>query len=218
VAFVRKKLAFAELVETNPESALSPGTLLTSSQAAALLQTNRASINNWVRQGRLRASRTPGGHHRIRVADLMSFLCAHSLPVPQPLRGGLRRRVLIVDDDVKQLRALEKVLKPFAEQVEVHTVQKGIDALILIGQIQPHIVFLDLFMPDLDGIEVCKRLRQFASTKDCKIVITTGSLTRESQEAAKQAGASAFLQKPVSLRTLVDEIDLDYAMPQARLN
>ncbi len=191
---------------------LSPDDLLTSSEVALLLQMNRASVNKWVRDGLLRAYKTPGGHHRIKVSDLVAFLTVHQLPIPVSLNEVMRRRVLVVDDDPRQLNALRRALKPYAGRLELELVTNGIDALVRIGEFRPHAILLDLVMPDLDGLEVLKRLRQLAATKETKIVITTGKLTPKIRETATAAGATSCLQKPFSLESLLTELDLEEAM------
>src|ERR1700739_1873681 len=97
---------------------IDPERLLTSSEVGALLQVNPSSVKKWVNDGRIAAFRTPGGHRRIRVADLLDFLNRHSMPIPRELAGAAtRRRVLIVDDDLITLRALERRLKPYRTRV-----------------------------------------------------------------------------------------------------
>jgi excisionase family DNA binding protein len=62
-------------------------TYLTSHQAADLIQVNPSSVNKWVKEGRIPAYRTPGGHRRIQAADLVAFLTEYAMPVPVPLAG-----------------------------------------------------------------------------------------------------------------------------------
>jgi excisionase family DNA binding protein len=187
---------------------LSPDDLLTSSDVATLLQMNRASVNKWVRDGLLRAYKTPGGHHRIRVTDLVAFLTVHELPVPGSLTEVMRRRVLVVDDDQRHLQTIRRALKPYAAAVELELVTNGIDALVRIGEFRPHAILLDVVMPDIDGIEVLKRLRQLETTKDTNIVMTSGKLTQKIKEAALEAGASSCLQKPMALDVLLQELGI----------
>jgi excisionase family DNA binding protein len=63
--------------------------LLTSHEVGDLLQVNPSSVKKWVNEGRIAAFRTPGGHRRIRVADLVEFLNRHAMPIPRPLAGGV---------------------------------------------------------------------------------------------------------------------------------
>lgn len=63
--------------------------LLTSHEAGWYIQVNPSSINKWVKEGKLKAFRTPGGHRRITVGDFIAFLEAYEMPVPQKLRDGV---------------------------------------------------------------------------------------------------------------------------------
>src|SRR6476620_4737422 len=120
--------------------------LLTSYQVGALLQVNPSSVNKWVKDGRIPAFRTPGGHRRIRAGDLVAFLNEHKMPVPASLTQASRRRLLIVDDDQRQLESLQRALKPYADRVELQMVGNGVDALVQVGSFKPHLVVLDVYM------------------------------------------------------------------------
>lgn len=65
--------------------AIEPETVLTTFRAAKLLQVDPSTVNNWIRQGRIRAFRTPGGHGRIRACDLVCFMRQYDMPVPAAL-------------------------------------------------------------------------------------------------------------------------------------
>lgn len=177
--------------------------LLTSHQAGHLLQVDRSSINNWVKAGHIPAFRTPGGHLRIKVADLVCFCENQQIPLPEPLSGMARRRMLVVDDDEQQLRALRRVLKPYADKVELTTVDNGIDALVLVGAVKPHLIVIDVFMPGVDGIEVCRKLKQNPRTRDTEIIIASGQLTADVEREAMEAGASRCMYKPLAHKTLL---------------
>jgi len=73
----------------------------------------------------------------------------------------------------------------------------------------PAIVFLDIDMPRLDGLEACRRLRTQPGTRECTIVMLTAAAGREAEREAEGAGADLFLTKPFSpleLLRLVDEL------------
>lgn len=65
-----------------------PDTLLSSYEVGWLIQASPSSVNTWVKRGLLPAHRTPGGHRRIRAADVVAFLDAHKMPVPKALDGA----------------------------------------------------------------------------------------------------------------------------------
>lgn len=179
--------------------------LLTSAEAGALLQVNQTSINNWVRDGHLRASRTPGGHRRIRVADLMDFARAHDMPV-QATGGAAKRRLLWVDDDPRQLRAVARLLKPWADRVDAVLCDNGVEALVKVGSFQPELIVLDVYMPGIDGLEVCRRLKANPETKDIELVLHSGRLDARIVAEANRIGVERCLDKPVDVRALLQDL------------
>lgn len=68
-----------------PEEQIKPDTQLTSSRAAALLQVTASSVVKWAKDGILKAYTTPGGHRRIKAADLRAFAEKYGMPVPSAL-------------------------------------------------------------------------------------------------------------------------------------
>ncbi|HWE31509.1 MAG TPA: response regulator, partial [Polyangia bacterium] len=182
--------------------------LLTSHEVGALLQVNPSSVKKWVNEGRITAFRTPGGHRRIRVADLVDFLRRHAMPIPRPLAGAGKRRVLVVDDDLMHLRALERRLKPYRARVEVELTQNGIDALVMVGSFKPDVIVLDVYMPELDGIEVCRRLKLKPDTRHIGVIVNTAHLTKSVEENALTAGALTCVSKPMELKVLLEHLGL----------
>lgn len=177
--------------------------LLTSSEVGHLLQVNPSSIKKWVDDGLLGAFRTPGGHRRIRAMDLVEFMFRHKMPIPTELAEAGRKRVLLVDDNAVQLSALSRSLKRHADRVEVVTVNNGIDALVLVGSFHPHFIVIDLYMPEIDGLEVCRRLKKRNETRDIQVVIVSGGLTPANEKKALEAGAVRCLPKPIDVQTLL---------------
>lgn len=177
--------------------------LLTSSEVGELLQVNPSSVKKWVDDGLLLAFRTPGGHRRIRAADLVSFLVRHEMPIPVDLQDAAKKRLLIVDDEVDQLKALSRSFKRFADRVEVTTTSNGIDALVLVGSFHPHAVLLDVYMPGIDGLEVCRRLKKNPATKDVQVYVVSGAFTSALEQKALEAGAVKCLPKPIDARAVL---------------
>ncbi|MEL6340294.1 MAG: response regulator, partial [Myxococcota bacterium] len=166
--------------------------------------------NKWVKEGRIPAFRTPGGHRRIRAADLVSFLTEHQMPVPRDLQAASRRRILIVDDDQTQLETLARAFEPYPS-VEVITCDNAVEALVKVGSYKPHLVVLDILMPGMDGFQTCERLRQNPETAEITIVLTSGGLTEEMERRAGGIGVAAVMPKPVDVPRV---IELSGASPQ----
>jgi excisionase family DNA binding protein len=192
---------------------ITPDQLLTSHQASELLQVNPSSINKWVSEGRLPAFRTPGGHRRIRAADLAGFLSAHNMPIPKALASVTKQKILLVDDDPKQLESFARVLKPFNDYLEVLLADNGIDALLLIGAEHPQVVILDAYMPGVDGLEVCRRLKVKEETRTMDIIVLSGEMSPDLEKRAREAGATLTLQRPLEVRRIVEHLGL----PEERL-
>jgi two-component system, cell cycle response regulator len=105
-------------------------------------------------------------------------------------------RVLVVDDIVANVRLLEAKLS--AEYFEVVTAMNGLDALESVQRSKPDIILLDVMMPGLDGIEVCKRIKADASTQHIPVIMVTALDQPEDKIRGLEAGADDFLTKPVN--------------------
>ena len=106
--------------------------------------------------------------------------------------------VLVVDDDEMIRRLVRAVLE--ADEFEVSEARDGESALRLAGEVHPAVVVLDIMMPGLDGVEVCRRLDH----GKVKVVILTARDDPRLEEECRKAGADAFLTKPFSSIELLD--------------
>ena len=105
-------------------------------------------------------------------------------------------RILVVDDILANVRLLEAKLS--AEYFEVVTAMNGVDALEAVQRSKPDIVLLDVMMPGIDGIEVCKRLKADATTQHIPVIMVTALDQLEDRVRGLEAGADDFLTKPVN--------------------
>jgi two-component system cell cycle response regulator len=105
-------------------------------------------------------------------------------------------RVLVVDDILANVRLLEAKLT--AEYFEVHTAMNGVDALESVQRVKPDIVLLDVMMPGMDGIEVCRRIKSNSQTHHIPVVMVTALDQPDDRVRGLEAGADDFLTKPVS--------------------
>jgi len=185
---------------------LNADTLLTSHQVGDLIRANPTSVNKWVEEGLIPAFRTPGGHRRIKAQDLISFLHTHKMPIPKVMEGIARRRLLLVDDDVKTLKSVERSLKKYESRIHLVTAQHGIDALVQVGAFKPHLIVLDVFMPEIDGLEVCRRLKANPDTAEIDVYVTSAQLKPDIVRKATEAGAAGCLPKPIETAVLLQHL------------
>jgi two-component system chemotaxis response regulator CheY len=120
----------------------------------------------------------------------------------------MNRTILIVDDD----ESIRRLIATTLEDVSGYRMSEAADgeeAVRRARDVQPSIVFLDIDMPRLNGIETCRRLKSEPVTADATIVMLTGDSEQEAELEARRAGADLFLTKPFSplhLLRLVDRL------------
>jgi two-component system chemotaxis response regulator CheY len=118
------------------------------------------------------------------------------------------RKVLIVDDDPFIRKLIATTLEDVAG-FELLQASDGAEAVDIAAREAPEIVFLDVDMPRLDGIEACAQLRANDGTAEATIVMLTATSRNDNERRAEEAGADLFLTKPFSpldLLRLVDEM------------
>jgi CheY-like chemotaxis protein len=120
----------------------------------------------------------------------------------------MSRAVLVVDDDPFIRKLIATTLEDVAE-FELHEAADGAQALEVAKRERPSLVFLDVDMPVLDGIEACRQLRALDETAGATIVMLTAAHGDSVERSSEEAGADLFLTKPFSpleLLRLVDQL------------
>lgn len=153
------------------------------------------TVINWVNKGMLKAHCTPGGHRRILLPDLIDFMKRFELPIPEDL-AQRAKRILIVEDDASMQRMLKRTLSSLPG-IEIQTCSGGLEALMAIGKEAPELIILDIRIPQVNGVEVCRVLKSSEQTKPIKIVAITGEPLPAEAEAFLQAHVDGFFQKPL---------------------
>jgi CheY-like chemotaxis protein len=108
-----------------------------------------------------------------------------------------RRTVLLVDDNPFIRKLIATTLQDVAP-FDLHEAADGLEALELARKLNPSLVFLDVNMPRLDGIEACRQLRADQATRTATIVMLTAANDNAVERDAADAGADLFLTKPFS--------------------
>lgn len=172
---------------------------MTTGEVARYCDVSTNAVKKWIRNGRLKAFRTPGGHFRVESEDFKEFLTNHQMPIYPDFFSGATRRVLVVDDD-EQLRAmLIEVLKTIEPPPEVDQASDGYEALLKVGDFKPDLLVMDLKMPRMDGFEACRRIRSNPATAETKILIVSGFMDETAQQDVVRSGASAWMRKPLDV-------------------
>jgi excisionase family DNA binding protein len=161
-----------------------------------------STVINWIGSGQLKAYATPGGHHRVVREDLIAFLNKFEIPLPKKLLQK-ELRIMIVDDDPEIGRVVSRAFARFGEDFLVETSSSGFDALLRIGQNPPDLVILDIVMPGMDGLQVCRVLKSKPETKNAKIIAISGKKPPFNEKRPHEAKIDAFFRKPLDLIDLL---------------
>jgi excisionase family DNA binding protein len=172
-------------------------TIYTTHEVSRLLHVNPRSVINWIEQSLLPSYRTPGGHRRIRRDDLLAFLRKHQIPTPESLVEG-NFTVLIVDDENEIVDVMSSYLHRQGGY-QVASASDGISALLEVGRSKPDLLILDIMIPGVDGVEVCRRIK--ADTNNKTIIIAISGIP-EKENDILAAGADVFMSKPIDLERL----------------
>src|SRR5256714_7546575 len=113
--------------------------------------------------------------------------------VPLQAEESVSRRVLVVDDEAGIREALTQLLE--YEDIEVQACASGFEALSRYPELQPHLVFLDVKMQGMDGLETLRKLREL--DPHAQVVMISGHGTIQTAVEATQLGAYDFLEKPL---------------------
>jgi putative two-component system response regulator len=111
--------------------------------------------------------------------------------------------LLIADDSITNLHVLNNILRP---HYRVKATRSGLGAVEIAARDKPHAVLLDVMMPDLDGPEVCRRIKSDPTLAHIPVLFVTGSADAEAVEACMTAGGSGLLTKPVDAQELLETV------------
>ncbi len=120
--------------------------------------------------------------------------------------GPMTRAVLVVDDDPFIRKLIATTLEDVSE-FEIHEAADAIQALEVARRERPSLVFLDIDLPQVDGIDACRQLRADEATSATKIVMLTAAHGEALQRQAAAAGADLYLTKPFSPLDLLQLVD-----------
>ncbi|SRR6056297_168968 len=113
-------------------------------------------------------------------------------------------KVLMVDDEQDILEFLSYNLRN--EGFEIYTATNGTDALKIASEVNPHLVLLDVMMPEMDGIETCEEIRKIPELENTLVAFLTARGEDYSQIAGFEAGGDDYITKPIKPKLLVSKI------------
>ncbi|MBU0983593.1 MAG: response regulator [candidate division Zixibacteria bacterium] len=120
--------------------------------------------------------------------------------------GDRRASILVVDDEESVVSLLEKLLS--GEGYSVRTAQTGQDAIALAKERRPDIIIMDIMMPDMDGYEATRSLKQDPQLNSTPVIFLSGKPVAEDGGRAFAEGALTYIRKPFTNRQILDLLSL----------
>jgi len=179
-------------------------TVFTTGEAAKICKVSQQTIIRCFDNGQLKGFRVPGSRfRRIPREMLYKFMKDNGIPT-DALESG-KRKVLLVDDDSELVEVMTKFLEEDG-RFEVRVASTGFDAGMLVKEYRPDIIVLDVMLPDINGKEVCQRVRADNTLEDVRILCISGMIEEDKIQDLKLSGADDFLPKPFDAEVLIDRM------------
>ena len=177
-------------------------TVYTTGEAAKICKVSQQTIIRCFDNGSLKGFRVPGSRfRRIPRDQLFSFMRDNGIPT-DALESS-KRKVLIVDDDQDLVDLMSDIFRGDG-RFEIRTANNGFDAGMLVKEFRPDLVVLDVMLPDINGKEVCQRVRLDPTMESVKIICISGMIEQDKIAELRLAGANDFMNKPFPVEKLLE--------------
>jgi len=179
-------------------------TVFTTGEAAKICKVSQQTIIRCFDSGQLKGFRVPGSRfRRIPREQLFIFMRDNGIPT-DALESG-RRKVLIVDDDEELVELITDGLEKDG-RFEVRSVNNGFDAGMMVKEYRPDLIVLDVMLPDINGKEVCQRVRSDKTMAAVRILCISGMVEEDKVGELKAAGADDFMPIPFVVERLIERM------------
>jgi len=179
-------------------------TVFTTGEAAKICKVSQQTIIRCFDNGQLKGFRVPGSRfRRIPREMLYKFMKDNGIPT-DALESG-RRKVLLVDDDTELVEIMTKFLEEDG-RFEIKIATTGFDAGMLVKEYRPDIIVLDVMLPDINGKEVCQRVRADNTMEDVRILCISGMIEEDKIQDLRLSGADEFMHKPFDAEMLIERM------------
>lgn len=177
-------------------------TVFTTGEAAKICKVSQQTIIRCFDNGSLKGFRVPGSRfRRIPRDQLFQFMKENGIPT-DALESG-KRKILIVDDDEELVELLVDVFERDG-RFEIRSANNGFDAGMMVKEFRPDLVVLDVMLPDINGKEVCQRVRSDQSLESVNIICISGMVEQDKIQDLIESGANDFMHKPFTVDRLLD--------------
>jgi excisionase family DNA binding protein len=179
-------------------------TVFTTGEAAKICKVSQQTIIRCFDNGQLKGFRVPGSKfRRIPRESLYKFMKDNGIPT-DALESG-KRKILLVDDEPDLVETVNKALLEDG-RFDVRIASNGFDAGMIVKEYRPDLIILDVMLPDINGKEVCQRVRADSTLEDVRILCISGMVEEDKIQELRLSGADEFLHKPFDIYELIDRM------------
>jgi excisionase family DNA binding protein len=179
-------------------------TVFTTGEAAKICKVSQQTIIRCFDNGTLKGFRVPGSRfRRIPRDQLFSFMKDNGIPT-DALENG-KKKLLIVDDEQDLVDLMSDAFERDG-RFDIRTANNGFDAGMQVKEFRPDMVVLDVMLPDINGKEVCQRVRSDKTLDSVKIICISGMIEQERVGDLRASGADDFMQKPFTVDRLIERV------------
>ncbi|MEE9187200.1 MAG: response regulator [Bacteroidota bacterium] len=175
-------------------------------QVSDVCRVSKKSVLNWIYGGALKAFTTYGGHYRVWPLDLRTFVTDTGMDIQFDFVDDRRSKILIIDDDKEYSSMLKIAIEQELANAEVLSTDDGYEGLLLIGEVKPQLVILDLRMPKVDGFQVLELLKPRKQEYNLRVLVVSSYLDEDARARLKNTVADAFTEKTNSVKDLLATI------------
>ena len=184
---------------------MSTKSVFTTGEAAKICKVSQQTIIRCFDNGTLKGFRVPGSRfRRIPWEQLYAFMKENNIPT-DALESS-KKKVLVVDDDETLVDLMVEAFERDG-RFEIRTANNGFDAGMLVKEIKPDLVVLDVMLPDIQGFDVCRQLRGTPETQDIPVLFLTAKTETEDKIKGFKLGAIDYLVKPFDPDILLLKIE-----------
>jgi excisionase family DNA binding protein len=190
-------------------------TVFTTGEAAKICKVSQQTIIRCFDNGQLKGFRVPGSKfRRIPRESLYKFMKDNGIPT-DALESG-KRKILLVDDEPDLVETVNKALLEDG-RFDVRIASNGFDAGMIVKEYRPDLIILDVMLPDINGKEVCHRVRADPTMEEVRIICISGMIEDDKISELKLAGADDFLHKPFDVDILIERMCVQLEIETAAL-
>jgi excisionase family DNA binding protein len=171
------------------------------------------TVIRWIKEGKIPAFKTAGGHRRIQRADLMRFCRARGIPLTEePTEGG---RVLVIDGDAAVRDAIAETARAVDAKLAIECTGDAFTGGQLLAEFRPGLLFLDQRLPGVDALELTARLARDVEGEAPAVAVLLAQNSADTERVFRSRGAMACLTKPPAALAVERVVRVALNLPEA---